>query len=134
MADFQFHPESHDPLSRLRTAMDKLDGTQLSITSQLAQLLFFIVEAITAYRIPPEKEDYVINPEGPSSSTSEVATASIDPQLVAKEATSSIDKTTTPQGPRSNLRLFPPPIFSRQNIAQSYKSALQLSLSGTRIS
>lgn len=43
MADFQFQPESHDPLSRLRTAMDKLDGTQFSITfhPSLAQLLFY---------------------------------------------------------------------------------------------
>ncbi|KAG6378461.1 RNA polymerase III transcription factor IIIC subunit-domain-containing protein [Boletus reticuloceps] len=59
------------------------------------------VDAIRQYTIPEEKEDYVISsPTGDDTN--------IDPGLMKQPAT------------RSNLRLFPPPIFSRQGIPQNY--------------
>ena len=69
------------------------------------------VDGVLGYTIPEEKEDYLIaiNPEGTD--------IDIDPALVAAT-----------RGSKSNLRLPPPPLFSRQTIPQIYK------LSGGRIS
>ncbi|KAJ3847681.1 RNA polymerase III transcription factor IIIC subunit-domain-containing protein [Lentinula lateritia] len=92
MVDFQFLPDSDDPISRLRSAMDRMD-----------------VQAITSYRTPPEKEDYRIASE---SLFSNLVEEGIDPANNTKPSSG--------QAFRSNLRLFPPPIFSRQGIAQSY--------------
>ncbi|OBZ71904.1 Transcription factor tau subunit sfc1 [Grifola frondosa] len=63
------------------------------------------VEGILKYTIPPEKEDYTV-PEDPQS-------MDIDPQLQNQDGS---------PGPKmkSNLRLFPPPLFSRQGIPQNY--------------
>lgn len=63
------------------------------------------VDAIRQYTIPEEKEDYVI-----SSSAGDGT--SVDPSLA---------KHSGLPAARSNLRLFPPPIFSRQGIPQNYK-------------
>ncbi|OCH93564.1 hypothetical protein OBBRIDRAFT_771274 [Obba rivulosa] len=63
------------------------------------------VEGILQYAIPPEKEDYVVS-EDP-------AAMDIDPQLMGGEPS------TGPQM-KSNLRLFPPPLFSRQTVPQNY--------------
>ncbi|KAI0306927.1 RNA polymerase III transcription factor IIIC subunit-domain-containing protein [Multifurca ochricompacta] len=91
MADFQYQPPHDDPLSKLRRAMTALD-----------------VESIREYRFPQEKEDYTIG--DPSSMD-----VDIDPQLVGRSH-------PEPQqsAQRSNLRLLPPPIFSRQGIPQNY--------------
>lgn len=63
------------------------------------------VDAIRQYTIPEEKEDYVVtSPEGDDPS--------IDPGL---------KKQGGPSATWSNLRVFPPPIFSRQGIPQNYK-------------
>jgi len=62
------------------------------------------VDAIRQYSIPEEKEDYTL-PVNPV----------LDPQLVPDSA----DPQSTPAA-RSNLRLFPPPLFSRQGISQNY--------------
>jgi len=63
------------------------------------------VDAIRQYTIPEEKEDYVLSsPLGDDPM--------IDPGL-AEHARPSVTQ--------SNLRLFPPPIFSRQGISQNYK-------------
>lgn len=59
------------------------------------------VDAIRRYSIPDEKEDYSLSLGGSIR-------AEIDPQLT--------DQTLS----RSNLRLFPPPLFSRQGIPQNY--------------
>ncbi|KAJ3993157.1 RNA polymerase III transcription factor IIIC subunit-domain-containing protein [Lentinula boryana] len=108
MVDFQYQPDPDDPISRLRSAMHDMDA-----------------QAITSYRIPPEKEEYRIMVQPLSSNTESALAAPIamnlDPQLMnqgvnpVNPAVSSAN-----QGFRSNLRLFPPPIFSRQSIAQSY--------------
>ncbi|KAI0282363.1 RNA polymerase III transcription factor IIIC subunit-domain-containing protein [Russula aff. rugulosa BPL654] len=91
MADFQYQPAQDDPLSKLRTAMASLD-----------------VEGIRAYRLPQETEDYTI--DDPSAMD-----VDIDPQLVGRAQPEAQHSTQ-----RSNLRLFPPPIFSRQGISQNY--------------
>jgi general transcription factor 3C polypeptide 5 (transcription factor C subunit 1) len=71
--------------------------------------LVITVEGIRGYQLPSEKEDY----------TTDVPSAmdvDIDPQLVARAHPEAQHSTQ-----RSNLRLFPPPIFSRQGIPQNYK-------------
>lgn len=65
-----------------------------------------LVDGILNYRIPEEKEDYVV-PEDPNA-------MDIDPQLLGA------DESTGPKM-KSNLRLFPPPLFGRQPIPQNYK-------------
>ncbi|CAL1702142.1 unnamed protein product [Somion occarium] len=62
------------------------------------------VEAIINYSIPEEKEDYTVPVNG--------APADIDPQLLGAEG-------VTPKL-RSNLRLPPPTLFSRQGIPHNY--------------
>ncbi|KAI0265130.1 RNA polymerase III transcription factor IIIC subunit-domain-containing protein [Gloeopeniophorella convolvens] len=96
MADFQYRPPQDDPLARLRRAMTDLD-----------------VDGIRAYHLPAEKEDYTAA-AGPDPSAMDV---DIDPalQLPAEPAAQSAQEEA-----RSALRLFPPPIFSRQGIPQNY--------------
>lgn len=67
-----------------------------------------VVEGIMNFRIPPEQEDYVV-PEDPSA-------IDIDPQLTGTD-----NNHQSGLKLKSNLRLFPPPLFSRQNIPQNYK-------------
>ena len=67
------------------------------------------MEGIRAYRLPQETEDYTI--DDPSAMD-----VDIDPQLVRRTQPEAQHSTQ-----RSNLRLFPPPIFSRQGISQNYK-------------
>ncbi|THH20126.1 hypothetical protein EW146_g1148 [Bondarzewia mesenterica] len=88
MADYQFQPDMNDPIAKLRMAMGNMD-----------------VDTIRQFRIPAEKEDYVI-PKDPMA-------MAIDPQLTdgATQGSSNM---------KSNLRLFPPPLFSRQSIPQNY--------------
>ena len=67
------------------------------------------MEGIRGYRFPQETEDYTI--DDPSAMD-----VDIDPQLVGRSHPEAQHSTQ-----RSNLRLFPPPIFSRQGIPQNYK-------------
>ncbi|EJF63038.1 hypothetical protein DICSQDRAFT_179694 [Dichomitus squalens LYAD-421 SS1] len=93
MADFQYQPDMADPIAKLRNAMDAMD-----------------VEGILKYHIPPEKEDYTI-----TTTQADPSAMDIDPQLLG-EGTSSGTTVRT----KSNLRLFPPPLFSRQGVPQNY--------------
>ncbi|KAG1863336.1 RNA polymerase III transcription factor IIIC subunit-domain-containing protein [Suillus tomentosus] len=81
---------------------------QPDMNDPLAQLRLAMdrmdVDAIRQYSIPEEKEDYVI----PAS----IHPPELDPALAEQSEQTS--------GPRSNLRLFPPPLFSRQNVPQNY--------------
>ncbi|KAH9918126.1 RNA polymerase III transcription factor IIIC subunit-domain-containing protein [Fomitopsis serialis] len=63
------------------------------------------VDGILRYRVPEEREDYIVS-EDP-------AAMDIDPKLTGTGASA---------GPKmkSNLRLFTPPLFSRQAIPQNY--------------
>ncbi len=65
------------------------------------------MDGILKYSVPEEREDYVI-PEDPSA-------MDIDPQLLGG------DDTPPNRKLKSNLRLPPPPLFSRQEIPQIYK-------------
>ncbi|KAG5643766.1 hypothetical protein DXG03_009645 [Asterophora parasitica] len=99
MVDYQYQPDMNDPVSKLRTAMDNMD-----------------VEELRSYVMPEEKADYMI----PNSSEADMdVDANLDPQLTGTSSPPS-----RPEGTRaamiSNLRLFPPPLFSRQTIPQAY--------------
>ncbi|THH33805.1 hypothetical protein EUX98_g447 [Antrodiella citrinella] len=65
------------------------------------------VDGILQYTVPEEKEDYVF--------PREIAPSDIDPQLLS-ESQDNEDEDSM----RSNLRLFPPPLFSRQSVPQNY--------------
>jgi general transcription factor 3C polypeptide 5 (transcription factor C subunit 1) len=67
------------------------------------------VEGIREYGFPQEKEDYTID----DTSAMDV---DVDPPLVGR-----VHPEAQLSTQRSNLRLFPPPIFSRQGIPQNYK-------------
>ena len=82
---------------------------QLVPRSELWDNNVHTVEGICGYRFPQETEDYTI--EDPSAMD-----VDIDPQLVGRSLPEAQHSTQ-----RSNLRLFPPPIFSRQGIPQNYK-------------
>ena len=71
------------------------------------------MEGIRGYRFPQEREDYTI--DDPSAMDID-----IDPQLVGR-----VHPEAQLSTQRSNLRLFPPPIFSRQGIPQNYKCVTQ---------
>ncbi|KAI0771512.1 RNA polymerase III transcription factor IIIC subunit-domain-containing protein [Trametes elegans] len=93
MADFQYQPDMSDPVAHLRKAMDTMD-----------------VDGILRYHILPEREDYTV--PNPDSSAMD-----IDPQLLTEgESANSAANTKI----RSNLRLFTPPLFSRQGVPQNY--------------
>ena len=72
------------------------------------------VEGIRGYQFPQETESYIID----DPSTMDV---DIDPQL---DGRAHPEEQHSSQ--RSNLRLFPPPIFSRQGIPQNYKCVASL--------
>ncbi|KAI0698905.1 RNA polymerase III transcription factor IIIC subunit-domain-containing protein [Cytidiella melzeri] len=91
MADYQFWPDMGDPVSKLRVSMDSMD-----------------VESILKYSIPEEQEDYTV------TENQDETDMDIDPQLMGPHEASTGVKV------KSNLRLPPPPIFSRQGVPQLY--------------
>ncbi|KAK0191277.1 RNA polymerase III transcription factor IIIC subunit-domain-containing protein [Armillaria mellea] len=109
LADYQYQPDVEDPMSKLRMSMSSMD-----------------VEAIRTYRFPEEKADHMVpaNPLPPSSQpvpppslTSDTDfEMNLDPQLLDGSNTAPASNSDM----QSNLRLFPPPIFSRQTIPQVY--------------
>ena len=64
------------------------------------------------YHIPPEKEEYTV-----TAAEADPSAMDIDPQLLGDHSTDSNTDLKT----RSNLRLFPAPLFSRQGVPQNYK-------------
>ncbi|TFK27098.1 hypothetical protein FA15DRAFT_587283 [Coprinopsis marcescibilis] len=102
MADFQYLPDMNDSVSQLRLAMGKMD-----------------VDAVSAYRVPPAEVSEGSTTLGPS--TTDAGTAmEIDPQLLSGNPPPTDPLTSPSTSPPENLRLFPPPLFSRQTIAQGY--------------
>lgn len=91
MADFQYDPEPNDPVVLLRDAMNRMDGMTCFFLKPSNLSQLNSVQYLSEYAIPPEKEDFALPAEG----SSEVM--------------------------KSNLRLIPPPLFSRQSIPQMYK-------------
>ena len=100
--------------------MTALDGqchlvSPPALVHQLSPSFGFLVttvDGIRGYQFPSEKEDYTT--DDPSAMD-----VDIDPQLVGRAYPEAQHSTQ-----RSNLRLFPPPIFSRQGIPQNYKCVL----------
>ena len=110
MADFQYKPDMSDPIAQLRLAMDRMDGEYVQPIPDrllLAHSTYqgYLVKAIMNYKIPPEKEDYTIPAPGIYTESN------LDPQLSGESSNNFI----------SNLRMFPPPIFSRQAIPHLYQ-------------
>lgn len=84
--------------------MDRMDG-KMKQNAYPNCLDVLVVDAIRQYTIPEEKEDYVLSSWAGTD-------PNIDPGLVNHDE---------PMTTQSNLRLFPPPIFSRQGIPQNYR-------------
>ncbi|KAF5387778.1 hypothetical protein D9615_000215 [Tricholomella constricta] len=105
MVDYQYQPDMNDPVSKLRVAMDNMD-----------------VEALQSYVIPEEKANYMVPCEGSPSGTDMDLDANLDPQLTGIPVPPPHPESHSSSKPamRSNLRLFPPPLFSRQTIPQAY--------------
>lgn len=105
MADYQYQPDREDPIHKLRVGMQNLD-----------------TEAILRYRIPEEKEDYQVPAANRSGDGADMQVdhALIDPSLVSLSEAQALSSNAASSSMRSNLRLFPPTIFSRQSIPQNY--------------
>jgi len=115
MADFQYFPDMEDPVAKLRMAMNKMDGMTAFSSHFFFALNSFmwldIVETLCSYSMshgPPANSPAII-PEPDSN---------LDPQL--------LDMSQPVPSPSKGLRLFPPPLFSRQTIPQGYKFVLFL--------
>ena len=94
--------------------MTALDGQHRSSSSPPFQnasaCLAITVEGIRGFQFPQEMEDYTTTDDASAMDVD------IDSQLVGRAHPEAQHSTQ-----RSNLRLFPPPIFSRQGIPQNYK-------------
>jgi general transcription factor 3C polypeptide 5 (transcription factor C subunit 1) len=122
MIDYQYQPAMDDPISKLRVAMGSMDGGFSPRSSATTSSNFFLsVEALRTYTIPQEKADYIV-PMDEVAETDMDIDINIDPQLM--ESPGHPSPLNVPM--RSNLRLFPPPLFSRQTIPQAYKCAFLL--------
>lgn len=79
--------------------------------------LSILARVIKDFTFEPELEDYTIHVPAASESTSNSGTnptgIQLDPDLATPDNPILV--------PKSNLRLFPPPLFSRQGIQQNYK-------------
>ena len=77
--------------------------------------MFFVsVQALCSYTIP-SKENKGHKP--PATTSNKLADVNLDPQLLGIS-----DTPDNNQAAQNCLRLFPPPLFSRQAIPQGYKS------------
>ncbi|CDO74112.1 hypothetical protein BN946_scf185043.g162 [Trametes cinnabarina] len=110
MADFQYQPDMSDPVAQLRKAMDTMDGEDAPMVPSRSLRRHGTVDSILRYHIPPEKEDYTVTEADP-------AAMDIDPQLLGE---GELAGPSPPTKIRSNLRLFTPPLFSRQGVPQNY--------------
>jgi general transcription factor 3C polypeptide 5 (transcription factor C subunit 1) len=72
------------------------------------------VQALCSYTIPKENKGH----KPPATTSNKPADMNLDPQLLG------ISNTPDNQAAHIGLRLFPPPLFSRQAIPQGYKSVL----------
>ncbi|KAJ8523431.1 hypothetical protein ONZ45_g22 [Pleurotus djamor] len=107
MADYQFQPNTDDRLTVLRNAMNNLD-----------------VQGIRDFRFQPEKEDYTLDAPLPPH-PARVDDPTLDPRLQNPPTQAEPPPSSQPSGssqplPTSNLRMFPPPVFSRQAVPLNY--------------
>ncbi|KAF8316858.1 hypothetical protein DL93DRAFT_2077675 [Clavulina sp. PMI_390] len=109
MADFQYAPPLNDRVSNIRAMMDRMDA-----------------RAMQNFTFEPEQEDYYLDPDlGGVEPPNDGAEMDVDepPNTDAIKNTpkqKQPDKEEDRTGPRSNLRLFPPPVFSRQALPHPY--------------
>ena len=75
------------------------------------------MQALCSYTIPKENKGH----KPPTTISNKSADVNLDPQLLAIS-----DTPDSHQAAHSGLRLFPPPLFSRQAIPQGYKSVIFL--------
>ncbi|KAG9099693.1 tau 95 subunit of transcription factor TFIIIC [Ceratobasidium sp. 370] len=102
MADFQYQPDEDDYIVQMRRAMDRLD-----------------VDAVRSFDFEPLKEDYGTGqPTAHSSATVDPNRMDLDNDPTFSAAPTGVVST---DAPKSQLNLIPPPLFSRQGIAQHYK-------------
>ncbi|KAH8830172.1 RNA polymerase III transcription factor IIIC subunit-domain-containing protein [Flagelloscypha sp. PMI_526] len=92
MLDFQYQPEEEDPVTKLRNAMNHLD-----------------VDAIYNFEMPELNEEYEVPVPPPSLDAD--GDVPMEPQD---------SQPAEPEDMMSNLRLFPPPVFSRSVVFQHY--------------
>ncbi|KAG8723705.1 tau 95 subunit of transcription factor TFIIIC [Ceratobasidium sp. 395] len=102
MADFQFQPDEDDYIVQMRHAMDRLD-----------------VDAVQSFDLEPLRENYGSGQPTPQSS------ATADPNRMDVDIDPNLPKTSTTAvvgdiESKSQLKLIPPPLFSRQGIPQHY--------------
>ncbi|KAG6886058.1 hypothetical protein C0993_004048 [Termitomyces sp. T159_Od127] len=102
MVDYQYQPDMNDPVAKLRVAMDNMD-----------------VDALLSYAIPEEKADYTVPVES-SSRMAPNMDMELDPELTGIPISQYRAENRATVAVRSNLRLYPPPLFSRQTIPQAY--------------
>ncbi|KAF9468929.1 RNA polymerase III transcription factor IIIC subunit-domain-containing protein [Collybia nuda] len=108
MVDYQYQPDMNDPVSKLRVAMDNMD-----------------VDVLRSYTIPEEKAEYMAPSTTQIPNTSVEVDVNLDPLLADPPTTQSLSGSIKPGTKmKSNLRLFPPPLFSRQTIPQGYNFKL----------
>lgn len=116
MLDFQYQPDRADPITELRTAMDNLDCECRTGAGDIDPHPPCIAEAIHNYEIPKETAEYRI--PGSSKPT---------PRTPADDFDMNLDPSLREQPDMiSNLRMFPPPVFSRSVIFQQYGSVFCL--------
>jgi general transcription factor 3C polypeptide 5 (transcription factor C subunit 1) len=89
------------------------------------------VEVLRSYTIPEEKAEYVVPSTSQVPDTSMDVDVNLDPQLAGPANVQLPPEAHVTPGAtmKSNLRLFPPPLFSRQTIPQGYKYAFHISIS-----
>ncbi|KAF8901692.1 RNA polymerase III transcription factor IIIC subunit-domain-containing protein [Gymnopilus junonius] len=97
MIDYQYFPNPDDSISKLRMAMNNMD-----------------VDSLSSYTIPAESSKAS---QSPRTSPENDIDMNLDPQLLSA---SQLAKARASIHPESALRLFPPPLFSRQTIPQGY--------------
>ena len=112
MADFQYFPDMDDPVAKLRMAMNGMDGvaTFSSLLDVLHSFIWLdIAETLCSYSmsrgLPADSTPIIPEPD-----------SNLDPQLLELSQPVPL--------PPKGLRLFPPPLFSRQTIPQGYKFVL----------
>lgn len=76
------------------------------------------VDTLRSYVVPEEKADYMVPFSGQANMEVDV---NVDPRLTGSSSAQPLPESGVTM--RSNLRLFPPPLFSRQTIPQAYKYA-----------
>ena len=96
-----------DPIAQLRMSMDRLDGVSDPEESEASSLIYMTAQAIKDFKFGPEKEDYSVMDQS----------IPLDPSLIHVDEDTVMQKLKY----RSNLRMMPPPVFSRQGIPQMYK-------------